>query len=136
MTGAGHDSLKRLQQIYFPVSFEKFLKTPILNNTSKRLLLKWVDFEFRQKIKTYLTTCTAQKTKFSKLPADLGKKYWAIKLLSDKIIERQLCFHFLCSTEDLVLIFCFVGKHIKSLKRRGNLWMAKTPIITAKTPTK
>ena len=41
---------KRLQHRCFPVNFVKYLRTPFLQNTSERLLLKFVEYLFLESL--------------------------------------------------------------------------------------
>ena len=60
---------KRLQHRFFPVSFGKFLRTPFLQNTSKRLFLYHYDNSHR-KLQFYFGCYLDREHKITKLSID------------------------------------------------------------------
>ena len=57
---------KRIQYRYFPVNFAKFLRTPFLQNTSSRLLLKFGDFNYPQPFPTDIYLLKVKKRNITK----------------------------------------------------------------------
>ena len=94
---------KRLWHRCFPVNFPKFLGTPFLQNTSRRLLLKFSTKKFftltrRSQLKMIIT-CSVNSEKFMENSCD-GSLFFSVKLNSGGSSHTEVYYqNFFCNIQ-------------------------------------